>query len=643
VLPNLDPETYIDRVLRPLGRAGGSLPHVVVRYALDQCPSDAADQDLMTRVEQVVDLWRRQEEGGTAGLAEACRRCLVEDERLRERAAYRDPRWWRGRINDWQRLGRINDWQRLGQPNGARQEHPPPSAGRAEHDQQPPPELPDSAETGVPPELPPPADLTAESRDNRVILRWQTPQAAPADVSFVVECLTGKGTRKLVGATSSTTIEDPEPPGGRTITYRVLAEHTASGARSDAALVRVVFTPPVTGLAAGQVHDGRVVGHWRMHRDAWRAEVWRTSHGSPTDRTNGKTIRARADGFDDPQPPPGRYVYSVVPVYRDPDIDQTYRGRRAEVEVEVFDQPPRPRVRIGESGEHEAARVTLRWAELPHGVFLLVRRSAVEPAGAAGDLLMTEKAEQVGMPVWSGRGFTGTTATLALPAGRWFLVPFAVAGARAVRGDCMNVDVIPPVTSPEAIRNGPDVQVSWVWPSGLRLARVVWRADDAELSREITQSEFQSRGGVTFRRSEAASIRITGVVRSGADELTSAAVTVTAPAQRPTLTYQVRHIPGLAGLLPWSRRRRVVLATDLPCVGLRAEIYLHAPGTGRESDLELAVRDDLDLGPGRSQDVMVTIPRAAAMARPCYLSCRATTGSGEVRVDDFASRGREIR
>ena len=61
------------------------------------------------RVDQVVDLWRRQEEGGTAGLAEACKRCLAEDDRLRHQAAYRDPRWWRGRIRDWQSLGQSGD------------------------------------------------------------------------------------------------------------------------------------------------------------------------------------------------------------------------------------------------------------------------------------------------------------------------------------------------------------------------------------------------------------------------------------------------------------------------------------------------------------------------------------------------------
>lgn len=621
--PAFDPATYIDRVLRPLGRGGNDrLPHLVVRYALDQWPPDATDQDLLDWVDQIVDLWRRQEEGGTAGLAEACRRCRVEDDRLRNLAAYNDARWWRGRIRDWENPG---------QPSGPGTDQP---SG---------PEPPEPAGAAAPPEVPVPVGLTAETNDERVILRWQEPPALAADVKFTAERLTSSGTWEFVAATPGATIEDPEPPGGR-VTYRVLTEHAASGVRSDAKSISVVFKPPVTGLVAGQARDGRVVGHWQMHPDVWRVDAWRTPHGLPTDQASGTAIRTTREqpGTFDDRPPPGRYVYSVVPVYRNPDIGQVHRGRRAEVEVEVFDQPPWPRVSMGEAREYESARVTLRWGELPDGMFLMMLRSALEPPGAAGDLLMTEEVEQVGLPVWNGRGFTGTTATLALPAGRWVLVPFAVAGRRAVRGDCLNVDVVPPVTSPEAVRNGPDVQVSWVWPDGLRLARVVWRGDGVDVPREITRSEFQGQGSVTFRRSEAASIRVTGVVRSGADELTSATVTVTAPAQPPTLTYRVRRIPGL---LPWSRRRRVVLTTDLPCAGLRAVIYAHAPRGGRESDVdvELAVQDELDLGPGRSQKVMVTIPKAGEIPRPCYLSCRATTGSGEVRVDHFASTGREIR
>ena len=641
--PAFDPETYIDRVLRPLGREGSRrLPHLAVRYALDELPTDATDQDLLSRVHQIVEFWRRQEEGGIAGLAEACRRCLAEDGRLRYQTAYTDPRWWRGRIRAWHNLD---------QPSDPRRERPLPSAAEAEQpsataerDRQPTPESPKSADTGVPPALLPPTDLTAEARDDRVILRWQAPAEAPSDITFTLERLSATGAPQFVAATQGTTIEDSELPVGRTVTYRVSAERAVSGARSDAAVVRVVFTPPVTHLTARQARDGHVVGQWRMHPGVWRAEVWRTPYGAPIEITSGATIRARASAFDDPQPPPGRYIYNVVPAYRDPDTDQTYRGRRSEVEVEVFAQPPRPQVSADEYRRHDSATVTLRWGKLPDGVFLLVRYSAVEPTGAAGDLLVIEEAEQVGQLAWNGQGCADTTVNLALPAGRWVLVPFAVAGRRAVRGGCLHVDVVPPVTSPEAIRNGPDVQVSWVWPNGLRLARVVWRADGVDLPpREITRSEFQGRGSVTFRRSEAASIRITGIVRSGADELTSAVVTATVGAQPPTLSYRVRRIPSLPGLMPWSRRRRVVLAADLPCAGLRAVIYAHPEDGDRGSYVELAARDNLDFGPGRSQVVTVAIPRVGELAGPCYLWCRATTGSGEVRVDNYFSRGRRIR
>jgi hypothetical protein len=641
VSPAFDPAAYIDRVLRPIGRAGSErLPHLVVRYALDQWPPDAADRDLLRRVDQVVDLWRRQEEGSTAGLAEACARCLIEDDRLRRNAAYLDPRWWRGRIRDWHNPGQLNDAVPVWAFTSADDTGLP--SATAGPDRQPVPEPPEPADAVVRPELPPPTDLILEPSDVRVLLRWQAPHEAPTGITFTIERLGDADAWQFVAATPGTTAEDLEPPGGRRVTYRVVAEHAASGIRSAATLKTVVFTPPVADLAARQVRDGRVVGSWRMHPDASKADVWRTPHGSPTGRASGATIRAQAGGFDDPHPPSGCHTYSVVPVYQDPD-GQIYLGRRAEVQVEVFDQPPPPRVSIGESREHESTRVTLWWDELPAGVFLQMRRSAFEPAGAAGDVLMMEEAEQVGQPVWNGQGFTGTTANLLLPAGRWILIPFAVAGARAVRGDCMLVDVVPPVSVPEAVRNGLDVQVSWAWPDGLRLARVVWRADGVDVPREITRSEFQGRGSVTFQRPEAASIRITGVVRSGADELTSAAVTVTAPPQPPTLTYWVKRLPGLPGLLPWSRRRRVVLAADLACVGLRAVIYVHAPGRGAESDVELAVRDDIDLGPGRSQDVLVVIPKVGKIARPCYLSCRVTNGSGELRVDHFASKGREIR
>src|SRR5215472_13852288 len=91
-----DPDSYIDKVVRRFRLStDGGLPPLAVRYALDQLPADASDEDLMARVQQVVNLWRRQKTGGTAGLAEVCERFLVADGDLRSQTAYQDPRWWR--------------------------------------------------------------------------------------------------------------------------------------------------------------------------------------------------------------------------------------------------------------------------------------------------------------------------------------------------------------------------------------------------------------------------------------------------------------------------------------------------------------------------------------------------------------------
>ena len=322
VPPAFDPASYIDTVLRPLGREGGGrLPPVAVRYALDQWPPDATDEDLMTRVDQVVDLWRRQEEGGTAGLAEACARCLVEDDKLRHQAAYLDPRWWRGRVRESEGVGQVGDLADPGPVSDQRPEAAAPSVSDAE----PSSDGTERSRQPVPPELPPPAGLTAETGDDRVILRWHPAPAEPADTTFTIERLSGMGAWQFLTATPGTMIEDTEPPGGRAVTYRVLAEHAASGARSNAASVGVVFTPPVSDLTARQVRDGSVVGRWRMHPDTWRADVQRVPRLPSADRTSATTIPVQAGGFVDPQPSPGRYVYSVAALYRDPATDQNTR------------------------------------------------------------------------------------------------------------------------------------------------------------------------------------------------------------------------------------------------------------------------------------------------------------------------------
>jgi len=383
------------------------------------------------------------------------------------------------------------------------------------------------------------------------------------------------------------------------------------------------------------------MGRWSAHRDLWKARAWRTSEGLPTDLGAATEIRTRRDGFDDPQPPVGQHTYSVVPLYKDPESGEIHDGQRASVKVTVVAAPPAPRLTMEEREEPASAAVALRWDELPTNATLMLRRTSAEPPGAVGDLLMADDAEEFGTHV--ARGLKGTAATVSLPAGRWVLVPFAIVSHRAIRGNSVSLDVIPPLTSPEVIRAGPDVLVSWVWPKGMTLARLQWCADGIDLSREVTLTEYQRHGGIVFQSNEAAMVKISGVVRSRMDELISVPIMVNVPPRPPTLTYEVLSVPVFFGLLRSRSRRRVAIVTDLPCTSIRAEIYVHIPDSSTDPDIIVKVLTGLNLGPGQPFEVTVKLPGVDEMHRPYYISCRAEAADGALRVDNFASRGREVR
>ena len=482
-------------------------------------------------------------------------------------------------------------------------------------------------------------------------VRWQVPPDAAGSVKYLVERLAGPGAEGRQWKTSGTVVEDRDPPAGLRLVYEVVTQEPSDGSKSDAMRADVVFTPPVTGLVARQSNGG-VTGRWQTRGNVLETQVWRTPAGSSADPADGASVPSQPGRFHDQGVPPGHHVYSVVPVYRDPETGMTYRGEYRSVDVTVFDRPPLPRVEVAED-HHGAADILLRWDQLPPGVSLLMRRAAAEPTGGAGDALTLEEARRIGDPVADGETLSDTTARVTVQAGQWVLIPFSVAGDLAVRGRSITVVVVPPVKNPEATRKGVNVEVSWEWPEGMLLARVVWRTGDVELEREVTISEFRRLGRVVFAGSEAGEAQISGVVRSGTDELMSAPVTVSVPAQTPTLTFHVRRVgpwqPGRTRPYRlhgpgWSRaRRQIVITADLPCAGLRLEFYVRTPTVGADSEIPVCVINDVELGPGAPHEVTVTLPDLSALDHPRYMACRAETMSGPVRVNEFASTGREIR
>jgi len=657
-----DKDDYVERVLRQQ-HDGTPLPPPAVRYALDERHRYIPDSALLGWVEQVVSLWDRQAGLHIKHVPEACRRFLVADAELRDSPSYSDPAWWREQI------------AAEGDPVAAATVPPPAVAAPAADvppaadvrlaggerrrdadrpDQQAPsdprePSEPTRAESPEPSVAM--GTISAEPQDDRVVIRWQVPPGIPAGVMVTVERLASQGAKRRQWAPLGNSVEDRRPPAGRLLEYLVRLQPADSHSESAEMRVSAVFAPPVTEPAAEQTPDGTVRGRWRPAPGLWETRVWRRPAHLPATTSDRVPVSSDRDGFLDPRPPAGRHVYSITPVYRAPDGEMTHEGRPETVDVTVADEPPVPRVTV--DGTQDAHGVTLRWEALPPDAALLLCRAAAEPPGTAGDVLTLDQAGATGQRVSGRVGFTGTTASVSLPGGQWILIPFAVAGNLAVRGPAVVVDAVPAVTQAEATRNGPDVLVSWVWPEGMRMAEVVWRADGHETAREVTLHDFQRLGGVRFTGSGAAEARISGIFRSGTDVLVSAPVVVHAPSQKPTLTYhvhrlwpwqvhRVRPYP-LHGPHWWCAARRLVLMADMPCTGLTVEIYVRT-ATGRTvSEIPVHTVENIAIEPGRPYEVMLEFPDLSSLVRPRFLSCRARISTTPIRVDDFSSTGREIR
>lgn len=649
--PGFDPEAYIREVLRPI-RVGGRLPSLVKLYALDDQHLEMGNPELVEWIEEhVVGLWHRQDDDGVINIAEVCRHLIQDHEKLRHTPGYRQASWWHQQIR--------------AESPGASNPAPPPGLVPAPPTPAKPPrpqvrdaEIADQPVVGAESAQPSPAVLgvKVEQRDDRVIVSWQVPSGASSGVRFTVDRLPGQGMQGRQWTPSGGLIEDRDPPPGRRLAYRVAMRDSVHGI-SSTGQASTVFTPPVSEFVATQDGKGTVVGSWRGAAEISATQVWRAPAGSSAAPSEGELIPSRRSGFHDPSAPVGRHAYSVVPIYRDPESHTTYRGRLSTVDVEVVAPPPAPRVAVWEGQQPGAAELALCWDQLPAGVSLLLRRVAADPAGSVGDWLTIGDARAVGEPVTDGEGLTGTSARVTMPAGRWLLIPFSVAGSLAVRGQAVTVAVVPPMKSkPEFSRHGPNVRVSWEWPTedeNIRLARVVWRTGDIELVREVTLSEYKSLGYVVFQGSGPAEVQVSSVVRDAVGEMLSAPVLAHAPAQTPTLTFHVHRVwPWLPmhvrpfpphGPRWWCATRRIVFTADLPCTGLRLEIYVRTPIGGPGSEVPVRVIEDLDLGPDRPYEMTLTLPDLSALDRPLYLACRGRTMSDSVRINEFASTGREIR
>ena len=648
-----DRNSYVDRVLRRYQGGTGALPPTSERYGLDQRHLNATDEEIRRWIENVKNLWGRQASNRVSRLDVVSRWFIQADDDLQKKPYYSDMQWWRDQIRAAASAAIYEGSDYPHEPAASK-----PLLGPS-LENGPSTPVSSAGETGTAGEpgnvvtsVPMPIGLRARELIDRLVLEWRVVHGTSDNVRFIVirEAISPGESRQWT--TRWPTVEDDDPPPGHPLVYRVQSEDEHTRVRSESAELRdVFFIPPLADFEAMQARDGRVVGHWRAHPALFETRVVRLPAGEEADQANSVPIQSHRDGFEDKEPPVGQHRYYVEPRYRGPRGQIVHPQRQAFFDVQVAERPPVPQLTIDGSWVPGEAAVSFRWNELPPGVSMVLRRATVEPAGQTGDSLTIEEVMRTGEPAGTNVAVSGTAATVELPAGRWIIVPFTGAGNLAVRGTGLTIDIIPPVTDADVTRNGPDVDVTWIWPNGLRLTEVIWNSGGTTTRQEVTFSDFERRGCVSFKRGEAAEISIKGLVRSGREVLISAPVTVAVPAQTPTISFKIRHLrPGqlletspvrIHGLRWWCARRRVIITADLPCAGMHVEICLRSSKPADPVVLEVA--QELQLGPGLARELVIILPKLESTDRNYYLFCRVKKSPGPVRIDNFNSMGREVR
>ncbi|HET8863590.1 MAG TPA: zinc ribbon domain-containing protein [Solirubrobacterales bacterium] len=174
------------------------------------------------------------------------------------------------------------------------------------------------------------------------------------------------------------------------------------------------------------------------------------------------------------------------------------------------------------------------------------------------------------------------------PAGRCFYQAVTVAGGLAIAGVAVRHVALPEIANVRAVANGRQAQVTWTWPDGVTLARVVWRHDrqpagpgDADSQAiDYRLGEYRDRGGCPLDLGEQRSLfvsvypaaRIGGEIACGSGGGRGTRATLRTKS-RTELRYSVRR----SGML----QKRLEVEVSEPPTGSLPELVL----VGREGEI----------------------------------------------------------
>ncbi len=307
--------------------------------------------------------------------------------------------------------------------------------------------------------------------------------------------------RAIAGETDGLEIEDEGAAPGTLVRYSV--EAVRGRARSA-----IAISAPVTVahevrdlLASGG--DGEVRLSWAARADAGRVMVSRRDEADRSEAAidpdaGGVTDRSVLNGH--------RYTYLVRVEYPGPGREMVRTPG-----LTVFAQPverPKPlrelTVRARSSG------IALGFEPPENGTVSIFRCMEDPELKPGAELKLADLAELGQALEVSGSGSLDPEP----PAGRCFYQAVTVAGMVAVAGAAVRHVALPQMANVRAVANGRKAQVTWTWPDGITLARVVWRHDrqpggpeDADASGiDYRLGEYRDRGGCSIDLGEQRSL-----------------------------------------------------------------------------------------------------------------------------------------
>lgn len=312
----------------------------------------------------------------------------------------------------------------------------------------------------LPPE--PPATVEVASSGTAMTVRWA---ASPAKGVRYVVTRNVAGTTKAIADTEALQAEDGGAPAGAIVRYSV--EAVRGKARSPAAASAPVAALYEVGNLVASEGDGEVRLSWSPQGKGGRVLVTRTEEGG----ARPVQISPDASGVVDRDVVNGRrYTYLVRVEYpggSDGEAAQTPG-------LTVFAQPvERPVPLAGLSVRSGPAGVLLSF-DPPRSGTVSIFRCAEDPALQPGSELDPARLAELGrsLPI------EGSTAVDAeAPTGRCFYQAVTVAGAIAIAGAAVRHVSLPEISNVRAVAEGRRARVTWSWPEGIRLARLVWRHD----------------------------------------------------------------------------------------------------------------------------------------------------------------------